>query len=153
MLDVVQKYYGQVLQKSSDLKTDACCTVETPSPRIAAALARIHDEVVSRYYGCGMVVPEALEGCRILDLGCGTGRDCYLLAQLVGSEGAIVGVDMTEEQLAVAERHTQFHADRFGYGQSNVTFLQGYIEQLERLPLEPASFDLIVSNCVQFKTK
>lgn len=148
MLDFVQKYYGEILQKSEDLKTNACCTTEAPPDYVAEALELIHPEVASRYYGCGLVLPEALRGARILDLGCGTGRDCYLLAQLVGADGEVVGVDMTEEQLAIAERHRSYHAERYGYPKPNVSFHLGYIEDLEQLPLEPASFDLIVSNCV-----
>lgn len=148
MLDFVKEYYGEVLEKSEDLKTNACCTLEAPPAYVTEALARIHDDVSSRYYGCGLVLPEALAGCRILDLGCGSGRDCYLLSQLVGPEGAIVGVDMTEEQLAVAARYRDFHAERFGYPRSNVDLHTGYIERLDELPLEPGSFDLIVSNCV-----
>jgi SAM-dependent methyltransferase len=53
---------------------------------------------------------------------------------------------MTDEQLAVARRHQAYHAERFGY--DNVQFLHGYIEKLDELDLEPASFDVIVSNCV-----
>jgi SAM-dependent methyltransferase len=109
-------------------------------------LARVHPEVLARYYGCGLVCPPLLEGCRVLDLGCGSGRDVYALAQLVGPGGDVVGVDMTREQLDVAERHRSFHAERFGF--ANVAFREGYIEQLEELDLEPASFDVIVSNCV-----
>lgn len=52
-----------------------------------------------RYYGCGLVVPECLEGCRILDLGSGTGRDCFMLSQLVGEKGHLTGIDMTEDQV------------------------------------------------------
>lgn len=52
-----------------------------------------------RYYGCGLVVPECLEGCRILDLGSGSGRDCYMLSQLVGEKGHVTGIDMTEDQV------------------------------------------------------
>lgn len=148
MLDFVQKYYGEILQKSGDLKTNACCTVEAPPSHVASALAAVHEAVSSRYYGCGLVLPEALEGCRVLDLGCGTGRDCYLLAQLVGPDGQVVGVDMTEAQLEIAERYRDWHAERFGYRYSNASFHLGYIEALDELPLEPESFDLVVSNCV-----
>ncbi|OHC71962.1 MAG: methyltransferase type 11, partial [Rhodoferax sp. RIFCSPLOWO2_12_FULL_60_11] len=83
---------------------------------------------------------------RVLDLGCGSGRDVYALAQLVGPEGEVVGVDMTDEQLAVARAHQAHHTEVFGY--SNTKFLHGYIERLDELGLEPASFDVIVSNCV-----
>ena len=52
-----------------------------------------------RYYGCGLVFPEAVEGCRIVDLGSGSGRDCYILSKLVGPNGYVTGVDMTKEQV------------------------------------------------------
>ena len=52
-----------------------------------------------RYYGCGLVVPERLENCRILDLGSGSGRDCYLLSQLVGEKGHVTGIDMSNVQV------------------------------------------------------
>jgi arsenite methyltransferase len=146
--DFVRHYYGEVLEQTSDLKTDACCTTEAPPPHVSQLLANIHPEVSARYYGCGLVVPEALEGCRVLDLGCGAGRDCYLLAQLVGERGEVVGVDMTEAQLAIARRHRDYHRERFGYPGSNVSFHLGRIEQLDELALEPQSFDVIVSNCV-----
>ncbi|OYV80096.1 MAG: methyltransferase type 11 [Ferrovum sp. 34-44-207] len=146
MHDIVQDYYGRQLQHSDDLKTSACCDISQIPAWLKPLLARIHPEVLSRYYGCGLVCPPLLEGCRVLDLGCGSGRDVYVLAQLVGPTGEVVGVDMTDEQLAVAEKHRAFHADAFGF--ANVRFVQGYIERLDELPLEPASFDVIVSNCV-----
>ncbi len=144
----VQRYYGETLEASSDLKTNACCTESEPPVYIKAALAEIHDEVKARYYGCGLVIPEALQGAHVLDLGCGAGQDCYLLSKLVGAQGRIVGVDMTPEQLAVARRHLEYHADKFSYDASNVEFIDGNIEHLEDVGLDDASFDLIVSNCV-----
>lgn len=144
----VKHYYGKVLEKSDDLQTDACCTPGDMPPHIEQLLALIHPEVAGRYYGCGLVVPEDLERCRILDLGCGSGRDVYLLSALVGPEGAVTGIDMTPEQLAVARAHVAYHADRFGHPQSNVRFVEGQLEDLDRLDLEPGSFDIAVSNCV-----
>lgn len=146
MHDVVQNYYGQQLQSSDDLKTSACCDMNTIPAWLKALLANVHPEVLSRYYGCGLVCPPVLEGCKVLDLGSGSGRDVYALAQLVGATGSVVGVDMTTEQLAIAEKHRSYHAENFGF--ENVRFLHGYIEQLEKLDLEPGSFDVIVSNCV-----
>lgn len=144
--DLVQDYYGQQLQSTADLKTTACCDISAVPEWLKPLLARIHPEVLSRYYGCGLVCPPLLEGCRVLDLGCGSGRDVYALAQLVGPTGEVVGVDMTEEQLDVAQRHQAHHAEVFGY--SNTRFLHGYIERLDELGLAPGSFDVIVSNCV-----
>ncbi|PKO44929.1 MAG: methyltransferase type 11 [Betaproteobacteria bacterium HGW-Betaproteobacteria-3] len=146
MHDIVQDYYGRQLQSTADLKTSACCDIDQIPAWLKPLLARIHPEVLSRYYGCGLVCPPLLEGCRVLDLGCGSGRDVYALAQLVGPTGEVVGVDMTDEQLAVARAHQAHHAEAFGY--SNVKFLHGYIEHLADLDLAPGSFDVIVSNCV-----
>lgn len=148
----VQRYYGETLQSSDDLKTSACCTADAPPDYLQAALSEIHDEVLTRYYGCGLVLPEVLEGAEILDLGCGAGRDVYVLSRLVGAEGRVVGVDMTPAQLEVARRHRQYHADRFGYPESNVEFIEANIERLDDGNLAEAlaenRFDMIVSNCV-----
>lgn len=148
MQETVQKYYGETLSGTHDLQTNACCTAESMPGYIKPLLAKIHDAVVTRYYGCGLVLPELLDGLTILDLGCGAGRDVYVLSQLVGEQGQVIGVDMTEEQLAVARQHENYHQQAFGYAQSNVRFLHGYIERLDELDLADASVDLIVSNCV-----
>lgn len=147
-LEVVKDYYGKLLQSSKDLKTTACCDGGELPSHLQPLLAKVHPEVASKYYGCGIVVPAELGGLRVLDLGSGSGRDTYLLAQLVGASGEVVGVDMTDEQLATANAHLAWHQERFGYARSNVRFLKGYIERLDELGLEPESFDVIVSNCV-----
>lgn len=146
MHDIVKDYYGKQLQGTHDLKTTACCDSSSTPEWLKPLLAKLHDDVISRYYGCGLVAPDLLEGTRILDLGSGSGRDVYALAQLTGGDGSVVGVDMTDEQLAVATGTLQFHAEKFGF--ANVAFLKGYIEKLDELDLEPGSFDVIVSNCV-----
>ena len=144
----VQDYYGKVLQSSDDLKTDACCTDEGLPNYLKPILSKVHDEVLTRYYGCGLVLPEQLNGMRILDLGSGAGRDVYALSALVGEEGEVVGIDMTAEQLAVANEYREYHAEVFGFASPNVSFQEGFIEQLDKLDLEPGSFDIIISNCV-----
>ncbi len=146
--DSVKQYYGEELEKSEDLKTNACCTLTEPPAHIKAALSNIHDEVMAKYYGCGLTIPDHLEGLRILDLGSGSGRDVYLAAQLVGEHGEVVGVDMTDAQLDVANRHIDYHTDKFGYQTSNVQFIKGNIDDLSALGLEKGSFDIIISNCV-----
>ena len=148
MKDLVKEYYGKILQHSNDLKTDACCTDTSIPGYLKTAMANVNGEVSARYYGCGLLMPQALEGMRILDLGSGSGRDCYVLAQLVGENGYVVGVDMTEEQLEVADQHIEWHQEQFGYKKSNVEFHKGYIEKLDELGFEDESFDIIVSNCV-----
>ncbi|HGG06436.1 MAG TPA: methyltransferase domain-containing protein [Aliiroseovarius sp.] len=146
--DNVRDYYGDVLQSSADLQTNACCTASAIPDNLKAILAKIHDEVLAKYYGCGLIAPTALEGARILDLGCGAGRDVYALSAMVGPNGSVVGVDMTKAQLDVARAHQDFHARAFGYDTPNTSFHLGLIEELDALGLEPGSFDIIVSNCV-----
>lgn len=146
MYDQVKDYYGKQLQSSQDLKTSACCDVSNMPAWLKPLLSNIHPDVLNRYYGCGLVCPALLNDCSILDLGSGSGRDVYALAQLVGAKGRVVGIDMTDEQLTVANETLEYHADKFGF--ANVSFKKGYIEKLDELGLADESFDVIVSNCV-----
>lgn len=147
-LDAVRNYYGRVLESTKDLQTSACCTVEKLPPHVAEVEAQIHDEVRDKFYGCGSPLPVALEGATALDLGCGSGRDVFILSKLVGEKGRVIGIDMTPEQLAVAEKHREYHREKFGYKKSNVHLVSGFIEDLRGADLAPESVDLVVSNCV-----
>jgi SAM-dependent methyltransferase len=144
----VSDYYGKVLSNSDDLQTNACTTGGDMPRHVKQALSNVHDEVLAKYYGCGLTIPTTLKGQRVLDLGSGSGRDCYAIAQMVGEDGFVLGVDMTDEQLEVATRTEQWHADKFGYERKNTEFKKGYIERLDELGLEDNSFDIVVSNCV-----
>jgi len=144
----VQEYYGKQLQTSQDLKSNACCPIQAPPKHIQEILELIHDEVKDKYYGCGLTIPNDLEGLHILDLGSGSGRDCFIASKLVGQEGSVTGIDMTAEQLAVANKHIDFHTEQFGFKYANVKFLNGNIDALDALELKEESFDLIISNCV-----
>lgn len=149
MHEEVQAYYGQHLSASDDLKTDAtCCTTSAPPRYVAEVMPLIADEVVERFYGCGSPIPPALEGATVLDLGCGTGRDVYVLSKLVGKTGRVIGVDMTQSQLDLARKYQDEQRERFGYEESNVEFRLGYIEDLAACGIEDESIDLVVSNCV-----
>jgi len=70
----VQKYYGQELSTNEDLKTNACCPAEAPPKYIRDILSNIHDDVITKYYGCGLTIPDQLNGLKVLDLGSGSGR-------------------------------------------------------------------------------
>ncbi len=144
----VKDYYGNQLQNSGDLQTNACCTLAPPPKYIQDILQQIATEVQAKYYGCGLVIPSAIQGLKVLDLGSGSGRDCYIASKLVGENGSVVGVDMTDNQLEVANKYIDFHKDKFGFKKSNVSFVKGYIEELGELNLGKESFDLIISNCV-----
>ena len=126
-LESVKNYYGKVLKTNSDLKTSACCPIEALPSALREILSEIHPEVIEKFYGCGSPFPPALEGRTVLDLGCGAGRDVYLLSKLVGEKGKVIGVDMTEEQLEVARRHIDYHRMKFKFRESNVQFMKGYI--------------------------
>lgn len=144
----VKDYYGKVLETKNDLKTSACCTAEAMPSHLRPILSQIHDEIKDKFYGCGSPIPSELEGKTVLDLGSGTGRDCFILSKLVGPNGKVIGVDMTDEQLEVARKHTAYHMEKFGYSKPNVEFHHGYIEDLESLGIQNESIDVVVSNCV-----
>lgn len=145
-LEMVKDYYGKTLKGSADLLTTACCTADAMPVHLRPLVSNIHEEIREKFYGCGSPIPSSLEGATVLDLGCGTGRDCYMLSQLVGPKGRVIGVDMTNEQLAVAKKHLDYHKQKFGFG--NVEFRQAYIEDLREAGIADASVDLVVSNCV-----
>jgi SAM-dependent methyltransferase len=145
----VRDYYGSVLKSSGDLKTSACCCGADARPReVREALSLIADEILERFYGCGSPLPPVLEGLTVLDLGCGSGQDSYIAAWLVGESGRVIGVDMTSEQIEIAQRHEDEQARRFGYAKPNTRFIEGYIEDLEALGIASASVDVVISNCV-----
>ena len=143
---ITQDYYGKQLQGTKDLKTNCCKCSEKPPKYIREAISLLHEDIISHYYGCGLVIPDLLEGLTCLDLGCGAGHDVYILSKLVGEKGKVYGVDMTEEQLNIAEKYKEYQTKVYGYSKPNVEFIKGYIENLEAIP--DNSIDLIVSNCV-----
>jgi arsenite methyltransferase len=147
-MESVKNYYGKVLKTNQDLQTSACCTAERLPVHLRAIELQIHEEVREKFYGCGSPIPHCLEGRTVLDLGCGSGRDAYLLSKLVGPSGQVIGIDMTAEQLEVAERHRAHQARVFGHARSNVRLVQGYIEDLETAGIASSSVDVVVSNCV-----
>tara|TARA_R110001592_G_scaffold32162_2_gene112766 strand:+ start:20650 stop:21690 length:1041 start_codon:yes stop_codon:yes gene_type:complete len=148
IIEDVQDYYGKVLETSEDLKTSACCPLEAPPAFIRQYLKNVHDTVQAKFYGCGSPIPLAAKGCTILDLGCGTGRDAYILSQIVGEDGKVIGVDMTDEQLTVANQYVGWHMDKFGFKAPNVIFKKGYIEDLKSADIADESIDIVISNCV-----
>ena len=104
------------------------------------------DESNLKYYGCGLVYPEAIEGQKVLDLGCGAGRDVFVLSQLVGENGSVVGVDFSQDQLSVGQRHIDWHMRKFNYTRTNVEFILSDIADLSAI--RDSSIDVVVSNCV-----
>jgi arsenite methyltransferase len=143
----VRDYYGKELQSSADLKTTACCTTDALPGHIREVLSFIAEEIKAKYYGCGSPLPLVLEGLKALDLGCGTGRDSYVLSKLVGEKGFVHGIDMTEQQIEIARRYREDQAGRFGYKKANTEFILDYIENADRHFCKE-TLDLVISNCV-----
>ena len=142
----VREYYS-ALKSSGDLKTKVC-TCGAPPRGIREIVAQLPAEICERFYGCGSPIPPLLEGCTVLDLGCGAGRDVFVCSKLVGPQGRVIGVDMNPDQLAVGEKYREEVARTFGYERSNVELKQGYIEDLAALGIEDGSVDVVISNCV-----
>jgi len=101
-----------------------CCPVEYDTKYLEI----IPDEVIERDYGCGDPSRWVKEGETVLDLGSGTGKICFIASQIVGAEGKIIGVDMTDDMLEVAYRNQPIVAERVGY--DNVEFRKGRIQDL-----------------------
>src|SRR5216110_3316039 len=105
-------------------ETELCCPVNYES----AYLSVIPREVIERDYGCGDPSRHVHEGETVIDLGSGTGKICFIAAQIVGPRGKVIGVDMTDEMLEVARRNAPIVAERIGY--ANVEFRKGRIQDL-----------------------
>ena len=91
--------------------------------------------------GCGnpVAISKIKEGDVVLDLGCGSGLDCFLASKKVGENGKVIGVDMTEEMIKKAK----INAEKQGI--KNVEFVSA---EIENLPIEDNSIDIIITNCV-----
>lgn len=144
----VQEYYGKVLSSSKDLKTSACTASSRPHPIILDIIKKIPAPVNDKFYGCGTPIPLGIQGKTVLDLGSGSGRDAYVAGALAGEEGKVIGIDMTDEQLATANAHVAEYTSTLGYKKSNIEFKKGYIEDIEGAGVAPGTVDLILSNCV-----
>ena len=109
---------------AQSVQAELCCPVEYNRDLLKV----IPDEVIERDYGCGDPSQYLHPGETVLDLGSGTGKICFIAAQVVGSEGRVIGIDMTDEMLDVARRAAPRVAERIGY--SNVEFRKGRIQDL-----------------------
>ena len=117
---VRQRYAAGAKERADKL----CCPVEYDSEYLKV----IPPEVVERDYGCGDPTRHLREGETVLDLGSGTGKICFIAAQIVGPKGRVIGVDMTDEMLEVARRNAPIVAHRIGY--ANVEFRKCRIQDL-----------------------
>ena len=132
--EAVREHYGQQAREA-----DTCGCNSTLYD--AALLQDLPTDISGFSLGCGdpITLAELQPGETVLDLGSGGGLDCFLAARQVGEAGHVIGVDMTSDMLAKARAN----AERLKT--ANVEFREGY---LEALPVEDASVDVVISNCV-----
>jgi ubiquinone/menaquinone biosynthesis C-methylase UbiE len=117
---VRQRYAAGAKERADKL----CCPVDYKSEYLKV----IPEEVIERDYGCGNPSCYLREGETVLDLGSGTGKICFIAAQIVGPTGKVIGVDMTDEMLEVARRNAPIVAEGIGY--ANVEFRKAHIQDL-----------------------
>src|SRR5436190_2974422 len=106
-----------------------CCAV----PYDPRYLEAIPEEILQRDYGCGDPTPYVRAGDTVLDLGSGSGKVCFITAQVVGPAGHVIGVDCNRDMLELARRYRPAVAERLGF--DNVDFRCGLIQDL-RLDLD-----------------
>jgi ubiquinone/menaquinone biosynthesis C-methylase UbiE len=99
----------------------------------------IPQEIIERDYGCGDPSNYVQPGETVLDLGSGTGKICYIISQMVGPEGQVIGVDMNQEMLKLARKYQREIGEKLGY--HNVEFRRGKIQDL-KLDLDRADLYL-----------
>jgi SAM-dependent methyltransferase len=132
----VQEHYGE---RARTVASSCCGPSSRDNLYLSDELGDMPDSVPS--YGCGN--PTAMAGISagetVLDLGSGPGLDCFLAAKQVGASGHVIGLDMTPDMLKLANEN------KAKLGLTNVEFREG---EMERMPVDDATVDVILSNCV-----
>jgi SAM-dependent methyltransferase len=142
------KQAAEFYEKAADERTSTaggCCGPARPALAVdydSAALNALPQEAVAASFGCGdpLAFAHVKPGQTVLDLGCGAGLDLLIAAEKVGDEGKVIGVDVSAEML----RRARANAEAAGLI-DRIELREGEIEDL---PVEDASIDWIVSNCV-----
>jgi SAM-dependent methyltransferase len=142
--DVIKERYGKIARGEQTFCCPSCGPTTTDQCLAVGYTAEdlsLVPELAILGVGCGnpTALADLKEGETVLDLGAGAGIDVFLAAKKVGQHGRVIGVDMTEDMVAKGSLLAKQH----GYG--NVEFRLGYIEQL---PVDSATVDVVISNCV-----
>jgi arsenite methyltransferase len=118
----VLQRYGKAAQE-----VEACLCLPVSYDR--ALLQVIPDEIIEKDYGCGDPSRHIREGETVLDLGSGGGKACYIIAQIVGAKGKVIGIDFNPPMLELARKYQKSIGDKLGY--QNVEFRRGKIQDLQ----------------------
>ena len=149
--ETVKDRYGSIAKKDASscdpAASEASCCGASTQDTISKSIGYTDEELqavpegANLGLGCGnpLALSSVKEGDTVLDLGSGAGFDCFLAAKRTGETGRVIGVDMTPEMLAKARAN----AEKGGY--TNVEFREG---EIEKLPVEDNSVDVVISNCV-----
>lgn len=141
--DIVKKRYGEIALDTGCCGGNSCCSSGQGRSSMIGYSEDEINEFSSANLGLGCGNPTAFsnirEGDTVLDLGSGAGFDCFIAAKKVSDTGRVIGVDMTQEMIDKARKN----ASQYEY--ENVEFRHGDIEDL---PIESNTVDVIISNCV-----
>jgi ubiquinone/menaquinone biosynthesis C-methylase UbiE len=118
----VLERYGNAAQT-----VEACLCL--PVSYDKALLNVIPDEILERDYGCGDPSRYIREGETVVDLGSGSGKACYIVSQIVGARGRVIGIDFNPPMLELARKYQRLIGDKLGY--HNVEFRRGKIQDLK----------------------
>jgi arsenite methyltransferase len=124
-MNTIEQAVSNRYANAAGTREEALCCPVNYDPKY---LKIIPSEVIEKDYGCGDPSRHVHPGETVLDLGSGAGKICFIAAQVVGSSGRVIGVDMTDAMLEVARRNAPVVADRLGY--ANVQFHKARIQDL-----------------------
>ncbi|MBI4546622.1 MAG: arsenite methyltransferase [Ignavibacteriae bacterium] len=140
--EVVKEKYSKI---AIEVKQEGCCGSEAATTNCMAENYNPEEiadvEIANLGLGCGTptAFADLKEGMTVLDLGSGAGIDVFIASKYVGSTGKVIGLDMTQEMIARAEENAK------KLGITNVAFKLG---EIEKMPIESATVDRVISNCV-----
>ena len=122
-------YEAAVLQRYGEAAREVESCLCLPVSYDPGLLKVIPDEILEKDYGCGDPSRHIRQGETVLDLGSGSGKACYIISQIVGAGGKVIGVDFNPPMLELARKYQKTIGDQLGY--HNVEFRRGKIQDLQ----------------------
>ena len=123
-MEIEHSVLDRYSEGADERQPDLCCPVDYD----ASLLKLLPQEIIDKDYGCGDPSRYVKEGDVVLDLGAGSGKICYMAAQLVGDKGQVIGIDMNDDMLALARKYQPEMAEKLGG--ERVKFVKGLIQDL-----------------------